>query len=404
MRGGDILSKRIICLLLSMHLFFSAFLTFAASDVTMYSSDGRTITVSSSVADEYKKVGWYDTYEDAQLITMYAADGRTIEIPAYYRDAYRKVGWYDTLDEVSITMYATDGRTLSVFKDLGEAYRKVGWYYSLSDVSVTMYDESGGEHTVYNDYIEDAQKKGWSKRKSDVMQLMFSDDGRFIYVPYDKAEAYSKVGWYYGGGRVDPSRPMVALTFDDGPGKYTDSILSTLEKYGARATFFVQGHSVAGYKSTVLRAVDMGCEIGNHTWSHVNLQKSSTSVISSQISQTNNAVFNAAGVYPTLYRPPYGAYNKSVLSSISMSAVMWSVDTLDWKTRSAAKTLDCIKKNTSDGAIILMHDIHSPTKDAVVSVVPYLLKQGYQLVTVSELIKARCGTPVSGKVYSKISR
>lgn len=397
------MSKRIICLLLSMYLFFSSFLTFAASDVTLYATDGRTISVSSTVADLYKEVGWYESREDAQLITMYATDGRTIEIPAFYRQAYRDVGWYDTYDEVTLTMYATDGRSLTVYKDFGEAYNKVGWYYNLSDVSVTMYDPGGGEHTVFSDYIADAEAKGLSKRKIDVMQLMFEDDGRIIYVPYDKAAEYNKVGWYYGGGRVDPARPMVALTFDDGPGKYTDKILSCLEKYGARATFFVQGHSVAAYKSTVSRAADLGCEIGNHTWNHVNLAKSSSGTISSQISKTNAAVYNATGTYPTLYRPPYGAYNNSVLSSVAMAAVMWSVDTLDWKTRSAEKTLKSVMNNASDGAIILMHDIHSPTAQAVESIVPYLLKRGYQLVTVSEMIQARRGAPVSGRVYSSVN-
>ena len=85
-----------------------------------------------------------------------------------------------------------------------------------------------------------------------------------------------------------------------------------------------------------------------------------------------------------------------------MPVRMWSVDTLDWKTRNAQKTLESIQKSTTDGAIILMHDIHSPTADAVERVVPYLLKQGYQLVTVSELIKARQGYTVNGKVYTRV--
>ena len=172
---------------------------------------------------------------------------------------------YNTIEEVTYTMYSEDGRSLRVFKDEGELYRKVGWFYNLEDVSVKMYDTEGNEHLVFNANIEEAKKNGLTPHRFEVQQLMFAADGRIIYVPFELAEAYEKVGWYRGGGKLDPTRPMVALTFDDGPGRYTDRVLNCLEKYGVRATFFVQGKNVAGYASTLKRAVDLGCEIGNHT-------------------------------------------------------------------------------------------------------------------------------------------
>ena len=224
------------------------------------------------------------------------------------------------------------------------------------------------------------------------------------------SNGYMQTGWvtkgvndYYfnddGSYNPEKKRPLIALTFDDGPGKYTDKILSCLEKYDARATFFVQGKNVSGYASSVSRAVGLGCEIGNHTWSHVQLTRVSGGEVGSQISRTNNAVYNAAGVYPKLYRPPYGSYNSSVLNSVAMPAILWSVDTLDWKTRNADKTFACVQKEAADGAIILMHDIHAPTAAAVERIVPQLLKKGYQLVTVSELLSARKGGAVSGRAY-----
>ena len=396
------MNKKIFCLFLASCLLLTSFIPFASADCTLYASDGRTITVLDTVADAYREVGWYDTPEDARIITMYATDGRTIEIPNAKRDAFRAVGWYDTYDEVTVTMYATDGRTLTVYKDFAPAHKEVGWYYNLSDVSVKMYDTDGNEHTIFLDNVEDAHSRGMSENKKDVMQLMFAADGRTMYVKYADVEAYEKVGWYRGGGRIDPARPMVAITFDDGPGRYTDKILSCLEKYGAKATFFVQGKNVNGYKDTLARAVSLGCEIGNHTWSHVNLKNCSNVQISSQINSTNIAVFNATGVYPAVYRPPYGAYSSSIISSISMPAIMWSVDTLDWKTRNSEKTLQSVKANTRDGDIILMHDIHAPTADAVESVVMHLLKSGYQLVTVSELIAMKKGVAASGQVYNRV--
>ena len=371
------------------------------SPVTLYASDGRTRQVDADDVERWVAVGWFRTPEEAKIITLYSTDGRTLDIPEYYRETYNNVGWYNTKEEVMVRMYSTDGRTLEVFKDLSEAHHQVGWYYNLSDVTVKMYDSQGNEYTVFKDNIDAEKEKGLTTNINEVRQLMFSADGRFMHISFDEVQAYNEVGWYTGGtNKVDPSRPMVAITFDDGPGKHTDRILSILEKYNARATFFVQGKYVSKYKNTLARAVNNGNEIGNHTWSHVKLSASSVSTIGSQISSTNNAVYNATGVYPKLYRPPYGAYNKSVLNSVSMPAIMWSVDTLDWKTRNASKTLASVQKSAHDGAIILMHDIHAPTADAVEPVVKHLLMQGYQLVTVSELLDARCGGGAGGRVYT----
>ena len=397
------MNRKITCLLLVLIIMFTAFTPFVkADDVTLYASDGRTRVVAHEDVEKWVNVGWFRTAEEAKIITMYSMDGRTLSIPEFYRQTYRNVGWYDTLEEVTVTMHSMDGRSLTVFKDAAEAHHRVGWYYDLADVTVKMYDGEGNEYTVYRSFIEDERKKGLTTNKNDVMQLMFSADGRFLYVPFEDVEAFCEVGWYRAGTKLDSTRPMVAITFDDGPGRYTDEVLSILEKYNARATFFVQGKNVAGYKSVLQRAVNLGCEIGNHTWGHVNLASSSTSTISQQISSTNSAIYNATGIYPKLYRPPYGAYNSTVLNSVAMPAIMWSVDTLDWKTRNAQKTLASVQSSTKDGSIILMHDIHAPTRDAVESVVRHLLMQGYQLVTVSELIEARQGAAVSGRVYSSV--
>ena len=302
--------------------------------------------------------------------------------------------------EKMTTMYASDGRTVSVPQNEVELYGRVGWYEHLYDVVVSMYDANGERCSVYVDEAYQKLKEGYKYAESTSTRLMFSDDGRFIYVPHAQVNAYLGVGWYCGGGKLDPARPMVAVTYDDGPAKYTDSILDCLEKYHARATFFVQGKSVSKYASSVKRAVELGCEIGNHTNSHANLTKLSSDGIASEISATNKAVYNAAGVYPKLFRPPYGAYNSSVLSAAGMPAIMWSVDTLDWKTRNADKTLASVQSSTKDGSIILMHDIHAPTAEAAERVIKYLLKQGYQLVTVSELLDARKGGAKAGNAYS----
>ena len=194
-------------------------------------------------------------------------------------------------------------------------------------------------------------------------------------------------------------KPLLALTFDDGPkASSTERILTLLEQNNAKATFFVVGPQAKQYPDTLRRAVNMGCEIGNHTTDHKNLSKQSPDVILSQVDQTNQIISEIAGVTPRLVRPPYGAVNDTVKSTLLQPLVLWSVDTRDWKTRSAQATIEHIRKNAAPGQIILMHDIYSATADACDTIIPELAKQ-YQLVTVSELFEAYGVSMTGGKTY-----
>jgi len=192
---------------------------------------------------------------------------------------------------------------------------------------------------------------------------------------------------------------MVALTYDDGPSQYTSSILDTLEKYGGKATFFVVGERVSTYSSIVKRAYNMGCQIGNHTYNHTILTSVSLAVIQSQISATNTAVKNVTGVAPTVMRPPGGSYNSTVKSTVGMPIILWSIDTLDWKTRNSASTVSAVLNNVKDGDIVLMHDLYSATATASLTIIPGLISKGYQLVTVEEMALLRGGMS-NGVVYS----
>ncbi|MCR5666794.1 MAG: polysaccharide deacetylase family protein [Eubacterium sp.] len=201
---------------------------------------------------------------------------------------------------------------------------------------------------------------------------------------------------------VDPNGKMIALTFDDGPGPYTNAILNCLKKYDARATFFVVGSNAKNYKSILKKADSLGCEIGNHTYSHPYLSKLSASGVRSQMSKTDKIVKSATGHKTTLMRTPYGAFNSTVKSSVGKPIILWSIDTLDWKTRNTTKTVNCVMSNAKDGDIVLMHDIHEPTKNAVLKMVPRLVKKGYQLVTVSELAQYRGYKLKNGNVYHSL--
>lgn len=204
------------------------------------------------------------------------------------------------------------------------------------------------------------------------------------------------------GQNIDLTKPMVALTFDDGPSAAnTPVILSYLEQYGARATFFVLGQKAAANADILQRMVADGCEIGNHTWNHESINKISADALVGVLNSTNDAVQAACGVRPIIMRPPGGGYNDASLAtvgSLGMSAYYWSIDTRDWEHRNAAKTVEKVLNNVKDGDIILMHDIHGCTAESAATIIPELINRGYQLVTVTELANARGGAQ-PGQIY-----
>lgn len=185
---------------------------------------------------------------------------------------------------------------------------------------------------------------------------------------------------------IDPNKPMVALTFDDGPGQHTNSILDTLSAYNAHATFFVVGQNIDEETGAVMQhAVGMGCEIGSHTQNHADLVKADADTFRQQIQQADENILKAIGRYPYFLRPPYGDFNDDVRRHVGKPLAFWSVDTKDWKTRNTACTVSAALNNIEDGDVVLMHDIYGETADAVAQIVPSLVQQGYQLVTLSEL-------------------
>lgn len=201
---------------------------------------------------------------------------------------------------------------------------------------------------------------------------------------------------------IDPNKPMVALTFDDGPyGKTSNRILDCLEKYNVLATFFELGQNVEAYPEVIKREAELGMEIGSHSWSHPNFKTLSAKSAKKQINKTNNALKKACGQASTVFRPPYGNDTKAIEKYANAPIILWSVDTLDWKSRDAKKVMKVVKQQKHlDGSVVLMHSIYKSTAKAVEKMVPWLLDEGYQLVTVSELLHYKYDeTPKNGKLY-----
>jgi peptidoglycan/xylan/chitin deacetylase (PgdA/CDA1 family) len=193
----------------------------------------------------------------------------------------------------------------------------------------------------------------------------------------------------YAQARVD--QPYIAMTFDDGPSaENTPRLLEMLKQRNIKATFFLIGQNVASNPDLVRRILAEGHEIGNHSWTHPQLSKLSDDRVTAEITQTQDAIKDASGFTPTLLRPPYGAITPRqrewIESRFGLNIILWSVDPFDWKRPGASVITQRILSQTRPGAIILSHDIHKQTVDAMPATLDALIAKGYKFATVSQLI------------------
>jgi hypothetical protein len=206
---------------------------------------------------------------------------------------------------------------------------------------------------------------------------------------------------------VDASKPMVALTFDDGPGKYEDRILAAFQKYGGKGTFFFVGNQAEKYPDVVKRVAEAGHEVANHSYKHENLPKLSQAGATQSLAKTNEILRRLSGQSVSLVRPPYGATSSSVKAALQnqgQASILWSIDTLDWKTRNAKSSINIVLQQVKDGDVILMHSIYAQSAEAAEALIPALQERGYQLVTVSELAKARGVSLQAGQNYGSFRK
>ena len=212
---------------------------------------------------------------------------------------------------------------------------------------------------------------------------------------------YVQTGWVSKGikdyyfnedGSYDPTqkRKLLCLTFDDGPGQYTDDLLNCLEENNAHATFFMLGQNVANYQEQVQHILKAGCEIGSHSYDHPNLKNLDLDSVKKQFTDTDDLLIKACGQAATVARAPYGEWNQDIIDTVGKPFFTWSVDSRDWDYKDADLDYKSVMEgDLSDGSIILMHDIHQPTVEAAKRIIPELVAQGYKLVTVSEMAQAK---------------
>ena len=238
-------------------------------------------------------------------------------------------------------MSASDVDKLKAAPSIGWHQDENGWWYQNRDGS---YYQDGWQEV--NGYI----LTGW--QTIDDKDCYFDEEGK-----YDETK----------------QRPMIALTFDDGPGEYTEELINCLVENNAKATFFMLGQNVEAYPEIAKELSDAGMELGNHSYSHPDLVTIGAEAAAQQVSNTEAA--------------------------IDHPLIIWSIDTRDWATKSEDQTYQVVMDNAQDGSVVLMHDIHEWSVKAAIRMIPDLIAKGFKLVTVSELAEAKGKTLQSGNAY-----
>lgn len=295
----------------------------------------------------------------------------------YFDEDGNKVTGWETINDAKF-YFDQDG---VLQKEMWKKTQKGTYYLSSYGAALTGWQEIDGATYYFN---QDG-KMQTGMIYLGIAMCKFDTDGRLI-----SKEVTS----------IDPNKPMVALTFDDGPGKRTAELLDVLEEYSAHATFFVLGTNVERYPDEIKKMQEIGCEVGNHSYDHEDLSKLKKAGVKNQINTTNEIIREITGYGVPLVRPPYGAISEVMKKQLEQPMILWNIDTLDWKTRNAKKTIKAVMKDVKDGDIILMHDIHSETVDAAIKLIPKLQEEGYQLVTVSEMAAAKGIQLEAGEKYT----
>lgn len=296
--------------------------------------------------------------------------------------------------------FGSDGKKVSGWQEInGKKY-----FFTKKGVMETDTWKKDGKEKYYLSK-EGAATIGWLELGEDLYYF----DGEGIMLTGKQQIGSSECVFADDGklkskeSKIDPDKPMMALTFDDGPGERTDELLDVLEQYDAHATFFMQGIHVKTYKKEIKRMVEIGCELGNHTYDHPQLTKEMDGGVN-QVGKTNELLKEVCGQPATVLRPPYGAVNDQVKASVGMPMILWNIDTLDWKTKDVQNTVNVVLTTADDGDIVLMHDIHSASIDAAIELIPRLIAEGYQLVTVSEMAEARGIVLQNGTTYTDFNK
>ncbi len=185
----------------------------------------------------------------------------------------------------------------------------------------------------------------------------------------------------------DECKKKIALTFDDGPHPYyTEQMLDGLKERSVKVTFFVTGENVEKYPEIIERMAKEGHLIGNHTYHHTQLTKGNEENFKKEIIATNEIITSITGEDILYVRPPYGTWKKKFEDELNMFAVLWTIDPLDWNSKDASRIVNKVISKAGENDIILMHDQYKTTITAAFQIIDKLTEEGYEFVTVDEIL------------------
>ena len=291
--------------------------------------------------------------------------------------------WMFLIDSTPYTGWLTDTDGKQYYMD-NAGIMQTGWtdignkryYFDMDGILQTGTVSINGKSYELN---EDGSLKNYTvKKKSSKKKSSKKSSKKSAAKSKSKSTSSSN-------SKSADSAKSIALTFDDGPSSFTDRLLDCLEQNNAKATFFMVGTEIDSFPDEVKRMKKLGCELGNHTYDHTDLTTLSAEDISSEIAQVDERLVNLTGEGASVVRPPYGSVNDTVKTVVGTPMILWSIDTLDWKTLDSQSTVDEVMNNVQDGSIVLMHDIYSTSVDAAEILIPQLIEDGYELVTIHEL-------------------
>lgn len=412
----------------------------------IYQDDRLTYTVSDKkLVKVTEHGGVYGKKRGTCTVTVTDPDGNSVQVAVVVKYAPKKI----SIDKDSIKMNVGKIRNLHASVNKKTA---ASLYYSSSDTSVARVYANGNIKAVspgtctitvrtYNNVVTECavtvREPVKSVEYSFDRSKMPIGSKRKITAKFYPEGSYEKLIWtssdekiatvnqngrvkMVGEGTVTISAycettgqtknfkfkgyyaKQIAFTFDDGPSAYTKQVLDALKPYGnAHVTFFIVGQYVSSHTEEIKRMYNEGHELGNHSWSHPQLNTLSLADQKSQINKTAKAIKKACGHKPTLLRPPYGSYNQSTRDAAGTPMVTWSVDTKDWKYRDADYVCKTILEQAKDGAVVLLHDLHKTSVEGFIKALPKLIDQGYELVTVTEILTRDGSRLKNGSVYYK---
>lgn len=385
----------------------SALVKVGASDITVYVEDAP---MALSFSEQEFKIGTGENYTPRLKV-----EGSNLNTGFEYSTSDEKVLSVDGLGRITGLSGGTADISVKSYNGLSAACRvtvcaapesiqypaseKLVYTGTQKTLAPSLPDGSASKTTVISSDNEAVVKTDGSKLipvapgTATVTATTYNGKSASCTVTVQEAPFYIRTD-------LDPSKPMIALSFDDGPNKPTTTlILDALEKNNGSATFFMVSKrlSFGGNGECAERMVSLGCELGNHTYDHSHYGKE---VTADDISKGVSAIKEAAGYAPTAFRPTGGYLSDVIKSSAGAPICLWSVDTNDWKYKDVNRIYNYVLSSAGDGDIVLMHDIYKTSAEAVQKFVPELVKKGFQIVNIAELAYYKDAVMENGKVYS----